>query len=188
MSSTSLPTVVNARSRIRYAASIGVLASALVMVDQLTKWWAETTLIVGATTPVVGEFVQWKLVYNPGAAFGLGSEFTWVLTMIAAIAVVGLLVLALRVRTPSWAVGVGLLLGGAVTHLGDRVAREPGFARGHVVDFIDYNGLFVGNVADIALVVGAALLMLLSVLDVESVPRAPITASGDVQLRSGKQQ
>ncbi|USI89940.1 MULTISPECIES: signal peptidase II [Rhodococcus] len=73
--------------------------------------------------------------------------------MIAAIAVVGLLVLALRVRTPSWAVGVGLLLGGAVTHLGDRVAREPGFARGHVVDSIDNSGLFVGNVADIALVV-----------------------------------
>ncbi|MCT7291065.1 MULTISPECIES: hypothetical protein [Rhodococcus] len=62
MSSTSLPTVVNARSRIRYAASIGVLASALVVADQLTTWWAETTLIVGATTPMVGEFVQWKLV------------------------------------------------------------------------------------------------------------------------------
>jgi signal peptidase II len=53
-------------------------------------------------------------------------------------------------------------LGGAVSHLGDRLFRDPGFAQGHIVDFIDYAGFFVGNVADIALVGGAALLIVAS--------------------------
>jgi signal peptidase II len=60
------------------------------------------------------------------------------------------------------AIALALMLGGATTHLLDRLFRPPGFARGHVVDFIDYNGWFVGNVADIALVGGAILLVLLS--------------------------
>jgi signal peptidase II len=54
-----------------------------------------------------------------------------------------------------------LVLGGAATHLLDRMFREPGPARGQVVDFIDYFGLFVGNVADISLVIGVGLALLL---------------------------
>jgi signal peptidase II len=61
---------------------------------------------------------------------------------------------------------LGAMLGGAVSHLGDRLFREPGFARGHVVDFIDY-GLFVGNVADIALFCGCVALILLSMRGVQ---------------------
>src|SRR5918998_438862 len=55
-----------------------------------------------------------------------------------------------------WAVALGMLLGGAVGNLADRLAREPGFGRGHVVDFLDYAGFFVGNVADIAIRPAAA--------------------------------
>ena len=51
-----------------------------------------------------------------------------------------------------WALALGLLLGGALGNLTDRLLRAPGFGRGHVVDFIDYGGLFIGNVADIAIV------------------------------------
>jgi signal peptidase II len=120
---------------------------------------------------VLGEFIQWRLIYNPGAAFGIASEFTWILTCVAAVAVVVLAVFATRVSTLSWAIGVGALLGGAVSHLGDRLLRAPGFARGHIVDFIDYNGWFVGNVADIALVGGVAFLVLLSFLGIDHKPR-----------------
>ncbi|MFC5994476.1 signal peptidase II [Pseudonocardia hispaniensis] len=147
-----------------------LLAAGVVAVDQLTKRWAETTLVRGEATPVVGEVIQWRLIYNPGAAFGLAAGFTWVLTVVAALAVVGLVVLAARGLTLSWAIGVGVLLGGAVSHLGDRLLREPGFGRGHIVDFIDYNGYFVGNVADIALVGGAAFVGLLSVIGVDLRP------------------
>ena len=54
-----------------------------------------------------------------------------------------------------WAVALGLLLGGALGNLVDRLLRAPGPGRGHVVDFIDYFGLFIGNVADVAIVAGA---------------------------------
>ncbi|GAA1313954.1 hypothetical protein Psi02_64490 [Planotetraspora silvatica] len=65
-------------------------------------------------------------------------------------------------HSTAWTVALAALLGGATSHLLDRLFRAPGFAQGHVVDFIDYGGLFVGNVADIALTGGCAVLMLLS--------------------------
>jgi signal peptidase II len=130
--------------------------------DQLTKLWAEAELTLGVYTPLIGDYLGWRLVYNPGAAFGIAADFTWVLTIIAAIAVVGIGWFSTRVTHPLWIVGTSALLGGAVSHLGDRLFREPGFALGHIVDFIDYAGFFVGNVADIALVGGAATLILAS--------------------------
>jgi len=130
--------------------------------DQLTKLWAETTLTLGVYVPVVGDYLGWRLVYNPGAAFGIAADFTWVLTIIAAIAVIGIGWFSTRVTHPLWLVGTSALLGGAVSHLGDRLLRDPGFAFGHIVDFIDYAGFFVGNVADIALVGGAAVLIVAS--------------------------
>ena len=137
---------------------------AWLVADQGTKWWAETTLSLGVYQPVIGDYLGWRLVYNPGAAFGIASDFTWVLTIIAALAVIGLGWFSLRVTHPLWIVGTSALLGGAISHLGDRLFREPGFAQGHIVDFIDYSGFFVGNVADIALVGGAAVMILASFL------------------------
>ena len=64
-------------------------------------------------------------------------------------------------------IAFGLVLGGAITHLGDRLFRDPGFARGHVVDFIAYGNWFVGNVADIAIVGGVAYAVLLVLLRVD---------------------
>jgi signal peptidase II len=149
---------------------IGLLAAGVLALDQLTKWWAESTMVPGEATPVLGTFIQWRLIYNPGAAFGIASDLTWILACVAAVAVVALAVFATRVVTGAWAVGVGALLGGAVSHLGDRLLRPPGFARGHIVDFIDYNGWFIGNVADIALVGGAAYLVLLTFLGIDHRP------------------
>lgn len=141
---------------------IGISALVIVAVDQLTKWWAETSLELFEYHPVLGNILGWRLVYNPGAAFGLGSDFTWVLTLLAGAAVIGLVIFALRVPGPWWGVGVAALLGGAISHLGDRLFRDPGFGEGHIVDFIDYAGFFVGNVADIFLVGGAIFLVLVS--------------------------
>jgi signal peptidase II len=159
-----------ARGTRRTLLGIGLLAAGVLALDQLTKWWAESTMVPGEATPVLGTFIQWRLIYNPGAAFGIASDMTWILACVAAAAVVALAVFATRVVTPLWAVGVGALLGGAVSHLGDRLLRPPGFARGHIVDFIDYNGWFIGNVADIALVGGAAFLVLLTFLGIDHRP------------------
>jgi signal peptidase II len=70
---------------------------------------------------------------------------------------------ARRLGSGVWALALGLLLGGALGNLTDRLLREPGFGRGHVVDFIAYGSLFIGNVADIAIVVAAVLVALLAV-------------------------
>lgn len=138
------------------------LALLVLAADQVTKVWAVSALGGGRTIPVVGDLLQFRLLYNPGAAFSIGEGFTWVFTAVAAVITVAITVVAWRVRSLGWSLGLGLVLGGAATHLLDRLFREPAFARGKVVDFIDYAGLFVGNVADIAIVLGAAVLAVMS--------------------------
>ena len=132
------------------------LAAFWIALDQLTKLWAETALVGQPRTPILGGWFGLVLVYNPGAAFGLGSGFVWVLTVIAGIAVVVLVVVALRPQTFWWSIAIGSMLGGAVSHFFDRLLRGDTIGTGRIVDFIDYGGFFVGNIADIALV-GAAI-------------------------------
>ncbi|HET6860132.1 MAG TPA: signal peptidase II [Streptomyces sp.] len=143
-----------------------VIALVVLLVDQSTKWWAESALGDGERIPVIGDVIRFVLLYNPGAAFSIGAGATWVFTILAGLAMVGIATYAWRVRSMAWAVALGLLLGGATTHFGDRLLRAPGFGRGHVVDFIDYAGFFVGNVADIVLFVGAVMIVVLSTKDV----------------------
>lgn len=142
------------------------LAGAVLLVDQLTKLWAVSALSGGERVAVIPPLIHFRLLYNPGAAFSIGTDATWVFALAAAAAVIGILYVARRLASTGWALALGLMLGGALTHLGDRLFREPGFARGHVVDFIDY-GPFVGNVADIALACGGVVLVLLSIRGVQ---------------------
>ncbi|MEO3938647.1 signal peptidase II [Dermatophilaceae bacterium Soc4.6] len=131
--------------------------------DQLTKVWAVAHLTPGHSTQVVGTFLQLQLIRNPGAAFSLGTGSTWVLTLIAMAVLVVIVRVSRRLGSRGWAWAFGLLLGGALGNLTDRLVREPGVGRGHVVDFIAYSTWFIGNVADIAIVAAAALIALLAV-------------------------
>ena len=97
-----------------------------------------------------------RLIRNPGAAFSLGAGSTLLMTLIAAAITVALVVVLRRTTDRSLAVGLGAVLGGALGNLLDRLFRAPGPGRGHVVDFLDYGGLFVGNLADIAIVLAGA--------------------------------
>jgi signal peptidase II len=143
------------RSHRLYAVTIAI-AVVVILADQGSKWWAETALANGKVIPIIGDLLRFQLVYNPGAAFSIGTGYTWVFAIIAAIIVALAAWYAWRVQSRAWAVLFGMVLGGAATHLGDRLFRAPGFAQGHVVDFIGYGDLFIGNVADIV-IVGAAL-------------------------------
>ncbi len=158
------PTVPTTRRR-RLVAWTAVLALVVLLADQAAKWWAESSLTVGGDpVPLVGELLQLRLIYNPGAALSIlsGTGMTWLLTIVV-VAVVVVIVRAIgRIGSRGWAVALGLLLGGALGNLIDRLFRDPGFAEGHVVDFIDYAGFFVGNVADIAIVVAAGLIVVLT--------------------------
>jgi len=136
--------------------TVWLVAAAVVLVDQLSKQWALTHLEEGIKRPVLGGKLSLELVFNGGAAFSLGAGYTWILTLIAIGVTVGIVYYARRAQSNFAAVLFGVGLGGAIGNLLDRLFRAPGFGRGHVVDMINYNDWFVGNIADIA-IVGAAL-------------------------------
>lgn len=143
------------------------LALGIAGADQATKYLAEARLTQGVYVPLVGDLLGWQLIYNPGAAFSFATGMTWIFTVITLVVVVVVLRVARRLRSAAWALALGMLLGGALGNLYDRLLREPGFARGHVVDFINYNGWFVGNVADIAIVLAAVLIAVLALVGIE---------------------
>lgn len=146
----------------RYLRLLWVLAAAVLLLDQLTKVWALEALADGTRRALLGSVLGLRLVFNPGAAFSFANSQTWLLTVVALAVVVFVLRVSRRLGSRAWTVALALVLGGASGNLVDRLLRAPGVGRGHVVDFIDY-GVFVGNVADIAIVVAAALIMWLSV-------------------------
>lgn len=158
----STPAPVPSGGRRRLYTVLLCLAALVLVLDQATKVWALAALTPGKAVHLVGSWIQLNLIRNPGAAFSIGDGSTWLLTAISLAILVWVVVAARKVGNMPWAVALGLLLGGAVGNLVDRVFRAPGPGRGHVVDFIDYFGLFIGNVADIAIVVGAGIIMVLS--------------------------
>ncbi|MEP6651107.1 MAG: signal peptidase II [Lapillicoccus sp.] len=140
-------------------ASIAVVTYVL---DQLSKAWAVRTLTDAEPRDLIGSLLRVELIRNPGAAFSIGTGNTWVLTIISVAVLVVVIRVSRRLGSSGWAWALGLLLGGALGNLTDRLAREPGLGQGHVVDFINYNGWFIGNVADIAIVSAAVLIGLLA--------------------------
>lgn len=133
----------------RALAIFGGAALVAWLADFATKWLALTHLQQGEPVPVIPNVLNWTLVFNSGAAFSLGSGFTWIFTIIASVVAVALCWYALRVEDWRWALVLGVLLGGTLGNLGDRLFRAPGFAVGHVVDFIQVPWFSIMNVADV---------------------------------------
>ncbi len=145
---------------------LGVVAVLAYLSDQLTKLVALNVLADGEPRPFLGDVIRFKLIGNPGAALSLGAGNTWVMTGIALAVLVAIVVVARQLGSRAWALALGLLLGSAVGNLTDRFVRPPGGGQGHVVDFIDYNRWFIGNVADIWIVSAAGLIVLLALLGI----------------------
>jgi signal peptidase II len=140
-----------------------VVAAVAYAVDLGTKILAVRRLEGEAPVPIVGELLHFTLVRNPGAAFSTGTSYTVLLSLVAVTAVVVILVLARRVGDRLWAFGLGCLLGGVLGNLTDRIFREPGFLRGHVIDFLQLPRFPVFNVADICINVAAGVIILQAV-------------------------
>lgn len=145
----------------RYVLLMGVALTALA-VDFLTKEWALVALTHGEFVDVIGEFLQFTLVFNTGAAFSLGTGYAWVFTIISTIVVLAIGYMGWRVRSPWWGVTLGLMMGGAAGNLIDRFFRPPGPFEGAVVDFLSVPNWPVFNIADSCVVVGAVLVVVLT--------------------------
>ena len=140
------------------------VAAVVLALDIVTKVLAVRLLIPGQPVPIIGDTVTWTLVRNSGAAFSMATGYTWMLTVIATGVVVGIFWMGRRLVSPWWAVGLGMILGGATGNLVDRFFRSPGPLQGHVVDFFSIGWWPVFNVADPSVVGGAILLVTLSAL------------------------
>ncbi|HEX7746522.1 MAG TPA: signal peptidase II [Micromonosporaceae bacterium] len=145
---------------------LAATAMLVLLADAGTKHLALTTLEGRGPVRLLGGAVYLSLTRNSGAAFSLGSGHTWVFPIIT-LAVVGWIAwMALRLRSLPWAVALGLVLGGALGNLADRIFRAPGTFVGHVIDMVSVFGPHgqyfpVFNLADSALVCGVALAVLL---------------------------
>jgi signal peptidase II len=147
------------------------VAAVVLLVDQLTKAWALRALGDGSVVVVVPDVLQLRLVFNPGAAFGVAEGYTVVISLVAAAVVVTVVRVSARLQVGAWALALGGLLGGALGNLTDRILRDPGPLRGYVIDFLEaewpWPGFPVFNVADMAIVGSVGLVMLLTLRGIE---------------------
>lgn len=136
-------------------------AAVVVAADQITKWVAVRNLSDGPVNLIDG-FLRFRLVENPGSAFSLFRGGGAVLALIAVGAVVLIFVILQRLPSRWEGAALGLVLGGAVGNLIDRVFRGDGFLDGKVIDFIDFDFFPTFNAADSAITIGAILAVLLA--------------------------
>ncbi|MGO4859395.1 signal peptidase II [Arthrobacter sp. 2MCAF14] len=130
--------------------------------DQLTKLWVTSTMVEGERIPVLPPLLHWYYIRNSGAAFSIGENVTWVFTIVMAAVSVVILFQVRRLGSVWWSLALGLLLGGALGNLTDRLFREPSFAMGHVVDFIQLPNFAIFNIADSAVVSSVVIICLLT--------------------------
>jgi signal peptidase II len=138
------------------------VAAGVLLLDQATKWWVQQTMLDRAPIEVLGDWLQITYTLNPGAAFSMGGSFTVILSAIAVGVSIVIVRVASRLGSVAWAVALGGILGGALGNLSDRIFREPGPFRGHVVDWIAVPNWPVFNVADSAIFCSAVLMVWLS--------------------------
>ncbi|HWV48589.1 MAG TPA: signal peptidase II [Microbacterium sp.] len=146
-------------------AIVAILAIVVLAADQFVKHLTVENLPFEKPVPVLGEFLQLLYVRNPGAAFSIGADHTWIFTIALSVVAGVIIWKAVGVRSRLWAVVLGCLLGGVLGNLGDRFFREPGFAMGEVVDMISMPWMMpaIFNIADIFIVTGMISVALLVV-------------------------
>mgnify|MGYP000889021130 CR=1 FL=1 len=151
--------------RRRRVGLLAVLAAVVYALDLGSKFLVVGLLEHKEPVTVIPGVLLLNVIRNPGAAFSIGTGMTIVFTVIAAVVVIAIIRTARRLRSAPWAVTLGLLLGGALGNLTDRIFRAPAPLQGHVVDFIQVFPVTrfpVFNLADSAIVCGGILAVILS--------------------------
>lgn len=138
------------------AAIVVVIASLDQIVKQIMLNWLEP----GVPVNIIGEWFRFYLLFNPGAAFSMGGDNTWIFTCIQLSFVVGIAIYAPRIKHKWVAAGLALVAGGALGNLLDRLFREPTFFLGHVVDYISVGNFAVFNIADASITCGVVVFLI----------------------------
>lgn len=134
-----------------------IVIVSVAVIDQATKILMLRLLSDGHIIYVIGDWFRFRLLFNPGAAFSIGSGSTWLFTCFQIAFLFGVIIYSPKVEDRWSALGLALIGGGALGNLIDRLFREPAFFLGHVVDFISIGNFAVFNVADSAITVGVVL-------------------------------
>ena len=135
-----------------------LISAVIVLLDQISKAWALRDLADGRIIHVIWT-MQFNLTFNRGMAFSRGTGIGPIIGVIALVVVVLLLLSLRRADNALTRVATGLIIGGAVGNILDRLFRGSGWMRGAVIDFIDFQWWPVFNVADMAIMIGAATMM-----------------------------
>jgi signal peptidase II len=151
---------------------LAAIAGTVVILDLLSKIIVVATIDPNEPVRVLGGLVYFSLIRNPGAAFSMATGMTWLLALVAIVVVIVIIRMAPRLRSTPWAVSLGLVLGGAIGNLIDRIFRSPGILQGHVVDFVSVFGpnaeyFPVFNVADSAITIGGISLVITALLGID---------------------
>lgn len=149
------------------------VAWAVWVLDLATKIWAVNNLSYKSNIKVIGDFFQLTFVRNSGAAFSFAAGATIFLSIFGLIVMSAILYYSPQITSRGWAVVLGLVLGGILGNMVDRIFREPGVLRGHVIDWMQLPNWPVFNIADTAIVSAAVIAM---VLTARNIP--PITKVG----------
>jgi len=144
------------------------------LIDLGTKVWAVEVLSSRANVKVIGSFLQLTFVQNSGAAFGIGAGSTIIFTFFALAVLIFITRYALQITSKGWALVCGLVLGGILGNLTDRIFREPSFLQGHVIDWIQIPNWPVFNIADTAIVIAAVVAIILTIRNISPItPKDP---------------
>ena len=144
-----------------------VFVAALVwLVDAVSKQWALHNLAAGERVHIIGDFLTLHLTANSGAAFSMGTDHTWIFTLLATVVIVVIIRASARVNSAVWLLGLGGLAGGALGNLTDRLLQPPRLGFGRVVDFIATPNFPVFNLADSAIVCSVILMFIASAMNI----------------------
>ena len=139
------------------------------LIDLGTKVWAVEVLFSRANVKVIGSFLQLTFVQNSGAAFGIGAGSTIIFTFFALAVLIFITRYALQITSKGWALVCGLVLGGILGNLTDRIFREPSLLQGHVIDWIQIPNWPVFNIADSAIVIAAVVAIILTIRNISPI-------------------
>lgn len=165
-------TAVDPHTRNRCLLVLATVAVGVIVIDQLTKHWVVTVIrprMESGEGPfeLLGGLVKLTYTENTGAAFSIGTGYTWIFSIVAVVVAVVILRSARRLGSLGWAIALGGLLGGLLGNLIDRMTREPGPGLGYVVDWIQLPNFAVFNAADSAIVCSAVLMVILALRGIE---------------------